>query len=162
MDTKPQTAEDDTAQAFIPVARTVSFNGQQVTVDTLDVLQVIKISGTLKKLLPALEHVQSLLDRPDTDLADPGAAELGIVIELLADYGEPLTEAVAIAIRRPLVEVQGSKDITGLVELIFAIVKVNADFFVQQAGPRLGALRDGLASGDGRTPSTALSVPATH
>ena len=162
MDTKPKSAEDDTAHAFLPVARSVQFNGQDLTVDTLDVLQIIKISGTLKKVLPALDHVQALMDRPGADLAEPGAAELGIVVELLADYGEPLTEAVAIAIRRPLAEVQGSKDVTGLVELIFAIVKVNADFFVHQAGPRLAALRERLASGGGLTPSTVLSAPATH
>ena len=150
-------AEDDTAAAFIPQAQELTFNGQPIAVQPLCVLQVIQISRSLKQVLPALDRIAPLLQE-----GEPQGEDLGLLVQLLADYGEPLTEAVAIATGLPLKDVQGSRDMSGLIGLIAAIVRVNTDFFVQQAAPHLAGLREAVAgSGAGPTPSTPLSALAT-
>lgn len=148
-------AEDDTAAAFIPQAQELTFNGQPIAVQPLCVLQVIQISRSLKQVLPALDRIAPLLQE-----GEPQGEDLGLLVQLLADYGEPLTEAVSIATGLPLKDVQGSRDMSGLIGLIAAIVRVNTDFFVQQAAPHLAGLREAVAaSGAGPMPSTPLSAP---
>ena len=153
-------AEDDTAAAFIPTSRTLPFAGEQITLKPLNVLQVIQISTVLKQVLPALDNVQALLARFDSD-EEAGAEEIALVVSLLADYGMPLTEGVAIAIGKPVAFVQEADDFAGLVTLIAAIVRINFQFFLQQVGPRLAGLQL-AANGDGPMPLAPLSPPATH
>jgi hypothetical protein len=162
MNNTPQSpADDDTAQAFIPATAAVQFAGQEITVQPLTVLQVIQISRTLKQVLPALDQLQVLLGS-DGALAEPGADEIGLVVSLLADYGEPLTEGIAIAIGKPVAFVHGANDVAGLVALVAAIVRVNASFFAQQVGPRLAGLRNAAANGDGPMPCTDSAAAVTH
>lgn len=123
----------------------------------LAVMQAIQIGRVLKQVLPSLDRLAPLLQ--DGELS---GKDMGLLVELLADYGEPLTEAVAIATGLPLQDVQGSRDIAGLIGVIAAIVRVNVDFFAQQAAPHLAGLRNAAAAdGAGPTPSTPLSTPAT-
>ena len=149
--------EDPTAAAFIPEVQQLTFNGIAIDVRPLDVLQTIRISRSLKQVLPALDKLAPLLDEQgDTQ------AHLELLVELLADFGEPLTEAVAIATGLPLKDVQGSRDMAGLIGVIAAIVRVNTDFFVHQVAPYLAGLRSAaVAGGAGLTPSTPSSAPAT-
>jgi len=158
MTTTAAPPEDDTAAAFIPQAQALTFNGQPLTVQPLTVLQGIQISRSLKQVLPALDNLAPLLQGGDL-----GGDEVGLLVQLLADYGEPLTEAVAIATGLALEEVQGSRDIAGLIGLIAAVIRINVDFFAQQVAPHLADLRNAAAAnGAGPTPSTPLSAPGTH
>ena len=157
MTTPAAPAEDDTAAAFIPQAETLTFNGQAITVQPLSVMQAIQIGRVLKQVLPALDRLAPLLQ--DGEL---GGDDLGLLVELLADYGEPMTEAVAIATGLPLQDVQGSRDIAGLIGLIAAVIRGNVSFFAQQVAPHLAGLRNAAAAnGASPTPSTPLSAPAT-
>lgn len=149
--------EDPTAAAFMPEVQALTFNGAAIEVRPLDVLQTIRISRSLKQVLPALDKLAPLL----ADGGDDGA-DAALLVELLADFGEPLTEAVAIATGLPLKDVQGSRDMAGLIGVIAAIVRVNTDFFVHQVAPYLAGLRTAaVAGGAGLTPSTRSSAPAT-
>lgn len=158
MTTTAAPPEDDTAAAFIPEAQALTFNGQAVTVQPLAVMQAIQIGRVLKQVLPSLDRLAPLLQD-----SEQGDVDVGLLVELLADYGEPMTEAVAIATGLPLKDVQGSRDIAGLIGVIAAIVRVNVDFFAQQVAPYLAGLRNAAAAnGAGPTPSTPLSAPGTH
>lgn len=149
--------EDPTAAAFVPEVQSLTFNGSAIDVRPLDVLQAIRISRILKQVLPALDKLAPLL----ADGGDDGA-DVALLVELLADFGEPLTEAVAIATGLPLKDVQGSRDMAGLIGVITAIVRVNLHFFVQQVAPHLAGLRNAAAaSGAGLMPSPVLSQPGT-
>lgn len=158
MTTTAAPPEDDTAAAFIPEAQALTFNGQAITVQPLEVMQAILIGRVLKQVLPSLDRLAPLLQD-----SEQGDVDVGLLVELLADYGEPMTEAVAIATGLPLKDVQGSRDIAGLIGVIAAIVRVNVDFFAQQVAPYLADLRNAAAAnGAGPTPSTPLSAPGTH
>jgi hypothetical protein len=182
MNNNNHAAEDDTAAAFIPAPRSVEFNGAEIVIDTFDVLQTIRLIQQLKGVLVRvregalpLDRIQALIgkivDAPEEDEEasadfDLTAAEMELVISLLSEFAEPITELVAIAIRKPVAFVQSSKDFTGLIRLCIAIGKVNASFFGQQASALLADLRSvgatNPASGAGLTPSTASAASATH
>lgn len=148
--------EDETAGAFVPEAQPLTFNGQAITVRPLTVLQAIQISRSLKVVLPALDSIAPLL------AGDLSGDDVGLLVQLLADYGEPMTEAVAIATGLPLADVQGSSDMAGLIALIAAVIRGNVSFFAQQVAPYLAGLRNAAAAnGASPTPSTPLSAPAT-
>lgn len=148
--------EDPTAAAFVPEVQQLTFNGNTIEVRPLNVLQTIQISRSLKQVLPALDKLGPLL-------GDGGdGTDVALLVELLADFGEPLTEAVSIATGLPLKDVQSSRDMAGLIGIIAAIVRINTDFFAQQAVPHLAGLRNAAAaSGAGPMPSPALSPPGT-
>lgn len=157
MTTDTSAIDDDTVAAFTPQSHAVSFNEQTIEIQPLSVLQVIKISRSLKQVLPALDRIAPLLAEGEL-----GVDEVGLLVQLLADYGEPLTEAVAVATGLALHDIQGSHDMAGLISVIAAIVRVNTDFFAQQAVPHLAGLRSAAAAnGAGPTPSTRLSAQAT-
>lgn len=164
MDTIPQTqAEDETIQAFMPLQNAVAFAGEKITIKPLSVMQVIQISRVMKQVLPALDALQELLEFQTDGMPGTSTEEIGLLVDLMADYGEPLTEGIAIAIGKPVAFVRESNDFAGLFGLVAAVVRVNADFFAQQVGPRLAGLRsEAEASGAGVTPSTPLSAVATH
>lgn len=151
--------EDTTAAALIDSPATVHFHGEDIAIRPLTVMQVIQVSRAFKQLLPALDIMGPLLGGADDAL---GEDALPAIVELLADYGEPLTEAVALCINKPASFVQDTDDIGGLIALIAAVIKANADFFGQRAGPHLAGLREKLPAGTGAMPSTPLSAPATH
>lgn len=158
MDTQASTAAPDEAAAFTSTETVATFAGQEITVRPLNVQQVIQLSRILRAVLPALDRAQGLLS---ADIAEAGTDELAVLMDLLADYGDPLTEGVALAIGKPVDFIRQADDFAGLFGLIAAIVRINSSFFGQQAGQRLAGLRNGAASGDGRMPSNPLSPPAT-
>lgn len=162
MDKKNNTAAQEDGAEFIPQAHAVRFNDEEITVAPLNVMQVIQVSRAMKAVLPALDRVQALLGTGDGAMPELGTDEIAIVVELLADYGEPLTEGIALCIGKPVDFVRGANDFAGLFALIAAIVRVNVDFFGQQAGPHLAGLLGAAAQpGHGPTPSTPSSAPAT-
>lgn len=161
MDKNNNNAAQEDGAEFIPQAHVVRFNGEDITVEPLDVLQVIQVSRALKAVLPALDRAQVLLGA-DAAGAEAGADEVALVVELLADYGEPLTEGIAMAIRKPVDFVRRAKDFAGLIALVGAVMRVNVDFFAHQVAPSLAGLRAAVANGDGPMPSTPSSLPATH
>lgn len=149
----------DSGSAFLLETQGLIFNGAPITIAPLGVLKVIRITQVLKRVLPALDSVNTLLGKGDA----LGIDDTGLIVTLLADYGEPLLEAVAIATDVPLQDVQASTDVAGLVRVIAAIIRINSDFFAQQAAPHLAGLRNmAVESGDGPTPSTDSSTPGIH
>lgn len=162
MDTNSQPAAQDDGAEFVATHAVVRFGGQDLTLRPLNVQQAIQLSRSLRAVLPALDRMQSLLSRPDAVLADAGAEEIALLIDLLADYGDPLIDGIAIAASLPADVVRGSDDFAGLFGLVAAIVRVNADFFARQVGPYLAGLPSAGPSGDGPTPSRPLSPPGTH
>lgn len=175
MDTHPQGAQDDGAE-FIPQPREVYFAGECIVVEEFDVLQTIRLIQQLKAVMASVrsgalpvDRMKELLDKvadgEDEDEAKPfdlDENDLDLVVSLLAEFGEPLTQAVAIAIRKPVDFVQSSKDYVGLVRLVIAIAKVNVSFFAQQASALLADLKAVAAPvGHGPMPSTPSSAPAT-
>lgn len=174
MDTHPQGAQDDGAE-FIPQAREVTFAGERIVIEEFDVLQTIKLIQQLKAVMASVrsgalpvDRIKALFDKvADGDEGDEAfdldANDLDLAVSLLAEFGEPLTQAVAIAIRKPVSFVQSAKDFVGLVRLVITVAKVNASFFAQQASALLADLDAVVAPvGRGQTLSTPSSAPATR
>lgn len=176
MDKNNNNAAQEDGAEFIPQAHEVTFAGERIVIEEFDVLQTIRLIQQLKAVMASVrsgalpvDRMKALLDKvADGDEGDEpkpfdlDANDLDLAVSLLAEFGEPLTQAVAIAIRKPVAFVQSAKDFVGLVRLIIAIAKVNASFFAQQASALLADLKAVVAPvGHGPTPSIPSSVPAT-
>lgn len=175
MDNKNNNAAQEDGAEFIPQPREVTFAGERIVIEEFDVLQTIRLIQQLKAVMASVrsgalpvDRMKALFDKmadDDGEASQPfdlDANDLELAVSLLAEFGEPLTQAVAIAIRKPVAFVQSSKDFVGLVRLIIAIAKVNASFFAQQASALLADLKAVAAPiGHGQTPSTPSSAPAT-
>lgn len=123
-------ANEDIA-AFDPPTLDVEFDGATITVRTLTVLQAIQVSKHVKTIAPAIARLHSSAGEP----------ALEMVPELLADHGEAILEAVSIATRIPLHQLQNTSDFGGLIALVVACIRLNVDFFAQRVGPVLVDLR---------------------
>jgi len=132
----------DDFDAFPPVPVTLDVGS-----DTLE-LTPIRV-GEVPALLQAVRpFVGQLSAEPDW-------------FALLAEHGEDLLRAIAIASRRPP-EWVAALALDDAVRLATAVFEVNADFFVQRLAPvvQQAAVRVSGRLG-GATPSTASSGPGT-
>lgn len=147
---------DKVLDALVPEARTVDFRTERLALRPLTVGQ-----------LPALVRVaQPVVDAVLALEAAPGEQALvELALGLIANHGEAVIAAVAIAIRKDAAWV-GDADTAEFLTLAIALFEVNRDFFVQTLGPRLQALRAGGASGAltgaGTTSSSSLPSAGTH
>lgn len=138
----------DDLDVIEPQSRVVDYRGERVEVRPLKVRQ---IPGFLRVARPVLSAVFA-----------GGPVELTPerVMDLLAEHGEPLTEAAAIAVDRP-VDWIADGDSGEFIGLVMAVLAVNLDFFARRLAPeaqRLLAVWDGA----GQTPFSPSSEPATH
>jgi hypothetical protein len=107
----------DPYAAFPPAPTSVSVGGETIDITPIKV-------GELPAFARAVQPVAAQLSASPNWLA------------LLADHGEAVIDAVAIAARRPREWVQALA-LDEAVLLAEAIFEVNADFFLQRVQPRL-------------------------
>ena len=80
---------------------------------------------------------------------------------MLAEHGEALLDALALACRRPREWVDGL-DLDDALQLAAAVFEVNADFFVARVAPNVTRLSEKIGGRlDGSSASTGSSAPAT-
>lgn len=129
----------DGAEIIAPEVRQLVVGGEPVDIRPLTV-------GQIPAVLRALKGVDFSAGLTAADL--PG---------LVAEHGDRLIQAVAVAIREPADWVS-NLDPVEFLTLAGAVIEVNTDFFVQRLAPMLGAVTQRLArvaatTGAGPTPS---------
>lgn len=151
--------EDETAAAFIDTPRSVRFNGADVSILPMELLQSIKLTKILRPVFPTI----SLLIMGAGDETDSDAAMFSLFANAYADHGELIIEGIELLTGIDAAAIGRTRDLAGLYALLQAIYEVNKDFFGHQVGALLADVRKKVeASGPGQTPSTASSAPATH
>lgn len=128
--------------------RTVQFLGEAIEVRPLTVGQ-----------LPAfVRHAKPVL----AGVFQEGPAEIEPeqMLDLVAEHGEALCKAVAVAIGKTPEHV-GRADLSEFVALTMAVVAVNLDFFARRLAPEAARAMQAL-NGAGRTLSSPSLEPGTH
>lgn len=119
--------------------------------------------GQLPRLVRAAKPVVDAVLELDAAPSQEGLIDLAL--GLIAEHGEALPLAAAIAIGRDP-EWVAKADTAEFLDLAVAIFEVNRDFFVRKLGPRLQVLRAGGAAearpGDGATRSSSSPSGGTH
>lgn len=121
-----------------PAPTVVKFNGREVR---LFPLTVGKLPAFARAIRPFADKIQAIESFGPAD-----------VLDLIAEHGENLLEAVSIAsgIKRDEID---DADPATLLSLIAPIIKVNADFFARRLVPAILSARAAIP-GAGQTPST--------
>lgn len=130
----------------------VTYRGERLDIRPLTVGQVPRLVRTAR---PVVDALLALEDLPDAS----SAGFLDVVIDLIANHGEQIQAALAIAVDRDQAFIAGG-NLAEFTALASSVVEINRDFFV----PRLALLQAGLARakrGDGLTPSSSSSSTAT-
>lgn len=136
----------DTFAALPPVPTSVVVGGERID---LTPLKVGEVPAFARAVQPVASHLSA---SPDW-------------LALLAEHGEALIDAVAIASRRPK-EWVTALDLDDAVRLVEAVFEVNADFFIQRVLPRLTeaaarVAQTASAQTPGPTRSSGSSAPGT-
>lgn len=128
----------DEFEVIEPLAASVVFIGKERQIVPLKVGQLPKFARAMKNV--GAVDVDGLL-----------AGDVDAFISLLADHGEAIIEAVAIASGIDRAEIEGSTA-DEMIRLATAVLKVNADFFARRLTPAIKAAA-AQANGAGLTPS---------
>lgn len=107
--------------------------------------------GEIPKLLKALKGVSLPMD---------GQGNLNVLGLLSGEHGESVLDAVAIAVRKPRAWLDDLPADEAL-ELAFAVVEANVDFFVRRILPLIEAEMEQVTRRLGQTASSASSPTAT-
>lgn len=105
--------------------RTVKFRGADVAVRPLKVGAIPAVTRALRGLDMA----------GDID-----------VLDLVAEHGDKVAEAVAAATGIPVAEINDA-DLDEFAELVAVVVEVNTDFFVRRVAPRIQGITERLGAG---------------
>ena len=138
-------AGDDLA-VIQPASRPVDFRGKQYPLGPLTMGQLPAFARTIRPLSDVLGQFA------DGERHLTAAA----VIDLMADHGEQIIEAVSIATRIPRAELEAG-DVGDLLHLVPAVLSVNRDFLLGRLPPTMRAavsLILAVGRGDGQTPSS--------
>ncbi len=135
-----------------PQTYAVLFAGERLEIQPLTIGQVPAMVRQCRRL------VDAALDR-SKDLGDDDSAIVSLVVDMIADHGEEVIAAVAIACKRDH-EFIASVGVDDFTELAVTVFEVNRDFFAQRMAPQVSRLRDRLR-GAGVTPSKPSSSTAT-
>lgn len=127
--------------AIEPAPTGVVFRGKTVEIMPLTVRQLPAFARAIKPISATIEGFAT--GRADLDL--------GALIGLVAEHGDKVVEAVAIATGVTTEELESSTA-DQLIELAVAAIKVNADFFKGRLTPAILAAIKQAAPGDGPTP----------
>jgi hypothetical protein len=122
-----------------PNVRTVDYRGERIEIRPLTIGQ---LPGFVRNAKPVLAEVFK-----------DGEIELTpeLLLDLVAEHGEALTAAAAVAVKRP-VEWIAEGDPGEFVALVAAVIGVNVDFFAHRLAPQT-AQALGSLSGAGLTRS---------
>lgn len=117
-------------------------------------VSVRQLPGFTRALRPVIPSLQAVLERADNLTGD---VAISIGMDLIAEHGERLIEACAIATKCSTEEI-GDMDPLEFTELAIKVVRVNADFFARRLRPifqmAMKAATASMTSGDGPTPSS--------
>lgn len=105
---------DKDFEVIEPPSTEVEFNGRKVTIGPLKVGKLPAFARAVKPIAGAFESWNSITP--------------GVILDLIAEHGENVIEAVSIASGVPQDEL-AEADTVALVSLITPIIKANADFF---------------------------------
>jgi hypothetical protein len=127
-----------------PPARSATFNGRQITVAPLKVGQLPAFARAIKPISGAVEAIAT------------GRAALTVeaMLDIIADHGEAIIDAVALASGVSVAELSESTP-DQLIELAAVCLEVNADFFARRLTPAIRAAGQAVrapAAGAGPTP----------
>jgi hypothetical protein len=128
----------DEYAALDPAPTLVRWNGRDVRLVPLTVGKLPAFARAIRPFADRIEKIESF-----------GAAE---VLDLIADHGENLLEAVSIATGIKRGEIDDA-DPAALLSLIAPVIKVNADFFGRSLVPAMLSARAAMPGG-GQTRST--------
>jgi Family of unknown function (DUF6631) len=133
-------------------------------VSDLDILNpapaVVEIDGELLEITPLRVGELSAMLRAVSPFAEELVGEPDF-LRLLAEHGDALITATAVASRRPKEWVEGLV-VDDAIRLATALFEVNADFFVHRVVPAVQQAAARLkVTPAGAMPSTGSSVPDT-
>jgi hypothetical protein len=121
--------------------------------------EAVEFGGTLHKITPlrvgqlpafarAIKPVTSSIEAIVTGKSEFDASAL---IDIVAEHGESVIEAVSIASRIPAETINDST-LDELIALAVAVMRINADFFKGRLTPAMLAAMKDKAAGAGLTP----------
>ena len=137
---------------LFPQGKEVTLNGKAITIKPFGfgkfprLLKLIKGIDTGDKLPASVEGVE---DMAKTD-----------ILSLITDNAETVVEICALATNLPT-KAFDEMPPDEAVDLVQAIVEVNADFFIRRLQPKLLGAMSGLTQSLGGALSQGLSPPAT-
>lgn len=133
----------DDLEVLAPAEVKVQAGGRAFTVRPLTVGQLPAFTRALRPMLPAVQKA----------LAGDGSVDPAAIADLIADHGDALIDAVAIAVgvKRAAVE---ALDPLAFVELAAPVIKVNADFFARRLHPAVMQAAQAMTAGAGSTSSS--------
>lgn len=142
--------------------REVVLKGVSLKVSPLKVGQLPAFTRAIKPVFAAFASLLAspLSVGPAGEGGDPSLPEIDFdleqVADLIADHGDKLMEACAIAIRRDKKEIE-DLELDEFISLVRAIIEVNADFFARAMNrEKVNVLeRAPIPNGDGRTHSNS-------
>ena len=123
-----------------PVATTVTFNGKELKLSPLKVGQIPAFARHIKPISTQLGSAMT------------GKIDVVAIMGLLADSGDNIIEAVALASGVPADELRDTTP-DKLIELAIAVVKVNADFFKGRLTPAILAAVKAVTPAPGGGPT---------
>ncbi len=135
-----------------PAPRAVDYRGERLEIQPLTIGAVPRLVREVRPLLDALldSDVEALADNDD----------LGPLLALVADHGERVFTAAAIATGRPVAWIADGNP-AEFITLARTVIEVNRDFFTQSVAPLLASLM-ASRSGDGPTSSITSPGAGTH
>lgn len=126
---------------LIPPTRSLDIGGESIDVRPLRVGQLPAFTRAIAALLAAGESID-----------DP--------VDLVAKYPEEIAAATAVALDRPRDWVD-ARELDQMVDLVAAIIEVNADFFVRRVLPKMEAASGRITALLGPIASKGSSATAT-
>jgi hypothetical protein len=129
----------DEFSAIDPIATEVTFRGETYRITPLKVGQLPKFARAIKGIgLDSLAALES--------------GDMTVILELIADHGEQIIDAVATASGISKEAIEGAET-DEMILLVATVMRVNADFFARRLLPKLREQGQAM-NGAGQTPST--------
>lgn len=113
------------------VTREVAFKGQPLKVAPLQIGQVPAFSRAIRPMFSALTVAFSSTPSVDGEGGGGGLqVEAEELLNLAADHGDQMIDAVAVAVRKDRADIAAS-DPVEFMDLLVAVIEVNSDFFAR-------------------------------
>jgi len=131
------TTESDFA-AIERVEKAITVGGRDLTLRPLTIGQLPGFARALKAALPAIAAL----------MEDGRKVDAEAIADLIAEHGENVLEALAIASRLPRADVDALDPVAAL-ELVAEVLAINRDFFVRRLAPALTKAREAVTTAGG-------------